>query len=510
VAGILFATAGANLFDSGDSVGTASQAASVASGTTALDPDSVGGRSLALQDAFTQVAENVNPAVVQIRATRRQQNRNPFRGTPFENFFGGPDGERRSQGLGSGAIIRPDGYVVTNNHVVEGADELSVRLFDGSEYDAEIVGTDPPSDLAVLKIDATDLPDLSFGNSDNVKTGQWVLAFGSPLSADLSNTVTAGIVSAVGRLRNAPRSRRMQQQPSSDQQQFTGVQNFIQTDAAINPGNSGGPLVNLQGQMVGINSAIISQTGGYQGIGFSIPVNTVERVTTQLIERGDVRRARLGVSYGPVSPNIIEAEDLPRGAAGIGRVEDGSAADEAGLQAGDIIVAIEGEPLRDYLQLGNVIGSKQPGETISITVNREGERRQFTVELGAWEGEDEPTASAEGGGEDSGGDAPSREDLMDDLGIAYRDLTPDIAEQLGLDSDTGVIITEVDRSREMVRDSGLQPKQIIVRMAGQTVEDGEALRRIYSEIPAGEAFRLVVRTPQGFVTTTALRKPSAE
>jgi serine protease Do len=268
--------------------------------------------------------------------------------------------------------------------------------------------------------------------------------------------------------------------------------------------------VNLQGQMVGINSAIISQTGGYQGIGFSIPVNTVERVTTQLIERGDVRRARLGVSYGPVSPNIIEAEDLPRGAAGIGRVEDGSAADEAGLEAGDIIVAIEGEPLRDYLQLGNVIGSKQPGETISITVNREGERRQFTVELGAWEGEDEPTASVEGGGEDSGGDAPSREDLMDDLGIAYRDLTPDIAEQLGLDSDTGVIITEVDRSREMVRDSGLQPKQIIVRMAGQTVEDGEALRRIYSEIPAGEAFRLVVRTPQGFVTTTALRKPSAE
>ena len=382
MAGVFFATVGANLFGAGNVVGTPGQAANLDGSTAIEQPQDVSASQQDFQTAFTRVAESVNPAVVQIRAQKvvERRMRNPFEGTPFEDFFRqpGPDRDLR-QGLGSGVVIRSDGHIITNNHVVENADQLSVVMQSGTEYDAEIVGTDPFSDLAVIKVDATDLKSISFGDSEQLKTGQWVLAFGSPLSENLNNSVTAGIVSAIGRLRSSPTQRPARQ----GDREISPVQNFIQTDAAINPGNSGGPLVDLNGRLVGINTAIASQTGGYQGIGFAIPSNTVERVATQIIEEGEVRRAHMGIQYGAASPSLVQNEDLPSGAAVIGQVEDGSPADDAGLQPGDVVTAINGKELENYLEIGNTVASMQPGEEVTLSIRRNGETREVTVTLGA-------------------------------------------------------------------------------------------------------------------------------
>ncbi|PSQ95507.1 MAG: serine protease [Bacteroidetes bacterium SW_9_63_38] len=494
LAGILFATIGANLFGLGDTVGTAGQAATL-DGSTAVEQTAEGPRSL--ESAFTKVSEAVNPAVVQIRAQKVVERRmpNPFQGTPFEEFFGGPGGQQRefrSQGLGSGVIIQSDGHIVTNNHVVEDAKQLSVVMKDGTEYDAEIVGTDPFSDLAVIKVDATDMTAVSFGDSNTLKTGQWVLAFGSPLSENLNNSVTAGIVSSVGRL----------QQTGGRGNTQGGVQNFVQTDAAINPGNSGGPLVNLNGELVGINTAIISNTGGYQGIGFAIPSNTVENVVTQIIGSGNVKRAFLGINYGPASQTLIKNEDLPSGSAVISRIQDGTPAAEAGLKAGDIITAINGQTLDKYLQVSNLISSMTPGEEATLTINRNGKRKEMSVTLGSRE---EGMASAEE--ENESGEAPSREQLMEELGLNIQDISPEIARQLGLDNTKGVVITDVDQSNPMIRNSGLEPRQVIVEIAEAKTPDAETFQEVYSEVPAGKAFRVVVRLPGGFVDVTSLRKP---
>ena len=500
LAGVLFATAGANLFGLGNAVGTPGQAANL-DGSTAIEQSQATTGSLQnFQSAFTNVAESVNPAVVQIRAEKvvERRMRNPFEGTPFEDFFGGPGGrerEFRSEGLGSGVVIRSDGHIVTNNHVVENAEQLSVVMLDDTEYDAEIVGTDPFSDLAVIKVDAPEtLKAISFGDSEELKTGQWVLAFGSPLSQNLNNSVTAGIVSAIGRLRSSPQRRSRQ-----GEREISPIQNFVQTDAAINPGNSGGPLVDLNGRLVGINTAIASQTGGYQGIGFAIPSNTVERVATQIIEEGEVRRARLGVRYGAASQSLIENEDLPPGSAVIGEVEDGSAADEAGLKPGDVVTAINGEELDNYLQIGNRITSMQPGTEVNLTIRRNGEQQEVTVTLGA-ASDGEQTASGDE-------ETPSEDQLMEELGLSIQNITPDLARQFGLEDTDGVVITDVDRSNRMIRRSGLQPRQVIIEIAGQPVPDVETFQEVYGNLSAGEGFRVLVRLPQGFVDVTYLRKP---
>lgn len=489
LAGVLFATAGANLFGVGNAIGTAGQAASL-DGSTAIQ-QSTDGNLRGLQNAFTKVSESVNPAVVQIRAQKVVERRmqNPFEGTPFEDFFQGPEREFRSQGLGSGVVVRSDGHIVTNNHVVENAEQLSVKTLDGTEYDAQIVGTDPFSDLAVIKVDASDLTAVSFGNSDDLLTGQWVLAFGSPLSQNLNNSVTAGIVSSVGRL-----------QPTGRAGQ-SGVQNFVQTDAAINPGNSGGPLVNLNGELVGINTAIQSTTGGYQGIGFAVPSNTVERVVTQIIETGRVQRAFLGINYQSASSSLIKNEDLPSGAAIVSQVQDGTPAAEAGLKAGDIITAIDGQELDEYLQVASLIANKQPGDTVTITVNRNGETKEITATLAS---RDEGMTASRGDQEEEG---PSREQLMEELGLSVRNITPEMARQLGLNDTEGVVITDIDRSNPMIRESGLQPRHVVIEIAGQKTPDVETFQQVYGEVEPGEAFRVVVRMPQGFVDVTSLRKP---
>lgn len=496
LAGILFATAGANLFGAGDMVGTSGQAAAL-DGSTAINVEQQTAGSqettspAALQTSFTKVAESVNPAVVQIQAEKvvERRLRNPFEGTPFEDFFGGPRGQpERRQGLGSGAVIRSDGHIITNYHVVENADQLSVRMQDGTQYDAEVVGTDSFSDLAIISVEADKkLKAISFGDSNQLQTGQWVLAFGSPLSPELNNTVTAGIVSAVGRL-----------QQTAGQ----GAQNFVQTDAAINPGNSGGPLVNLRGRLVGINTAIASNTGGYQGIGFAIPANTVERVATQIIEEGEVRRAFLGINYQPASNSLVENEDLPKGSVIIRSITDGSAAAEAGLQSGDVITHVDGTALGKSLQIANLIASKQPGDDVSLRVlKRSGETESLTVTLGSRD--QGMTASAEESG-------PSQDEMMDELGFSVQNVTPEIARQLGLDDTRGVVITEVDQSNRQVREAGLQPRQVILQMAGEEISDVQTFRAVYADINPGQAFRLVIQSPEGFVGQTSLRKPTEE
>ncbi len=505
VAGILFTTAGANLFGVGDRVGTMTRA-----DDTSISEEMAA--AMEFEQAFTQVAENVNPTVVQIRAEQVVESRRgpfggspfegtPFEGSPFEDFFGqrpspfGQQGPQLREGLGSGVIIRQDGYIVTNNHVVESADELSVVTFDGSTYDAEVIGTDPYSDLAVIKIDAAELPVIGFGEADDLRVGQWSMAFGSPLSEELSNTVTAGIISAIGRLQ------------ARDQ---NTLQDYIQTDAAINPGNSGGPLVNLRGQLIGINAAIYSRTGGNVGIGFAIPVNIVERVTNQLIESGSVQRAQLGVNFGPVTESLREALDLPRGAAEISRVIEDSPAAEAGLQPGDVVVAIDGEPLTDYLQLKQLIGAKAPGDVALLTINREGETEEVEVTLGEMEPTDQTAArSGQGGGSSSAA-------MTEELGFSVSDITPQIASRLqaqGLDLEEreGVIVTEVDRTSDAAREAGIGRFQIITSVDGQAVTDMQDFQRIYEEIEPGTTFVVQLQIPSsdGMLTRrTALTKPA--
>ncbi len=497
--GVMFTTVGANIFGLEEGIGTETRAAE----GTAIDRDL---SSVAdFQDAFMEVAERVNPTVVQISserlATRENgQMRNPFEGTPFEDFFGGfegPQQPRPQTGLGSGVVIRSDGYVITNNHVVEGADEVTVVMMDGTRYEAEVIGTDAVSDVAVIKVDQENLPFMSVGNSDDVRVGQWVLAFGSPLSESLSNTVTAGIVSATGRLQGGFAPPQSQQGPSQ-------IHNFIQTDAAINPGNSGGPLVDLNGRLIGINTAIISRTGGNQGIGFAIPVNTVQDVADQLIEHGRVDRARLGVSFGPASQSLIQALDLPRGAAVISSVTPGSAAERAGIEAGDVIVAINDKELTNHLQLSQRIGAMHPGETATLTVVRNDERRTFEVQLGGWEGGDEPTTA-----DRSTEDRPSRSQMMDALGFRLSDLTPELARRAGLEEDVdGVIITEIDPSSQAYRAAELRRGNIIIEIDRKRVRNLDEFEEVYNGIEAGDSFLVRLYTGENQTYITALTKPA--
>lgn len=355
----------------------------------------------ALNRLFHDVAEDVTAGVVSIRVSSGEgeaEEDSPF-GEPLQN-------------LGSGVLVSPDGYVVTNSHVVEGAERIQVRLADKRQFDAEVVGTDSSTDLAVIKIDgATDFPVLPFGNSDRVQVGDWVVAVGNPLQ--LTSTVTAGIVSALGR------------QLRIIEDQFR-IENFIQTDAAINPGNSGGALVNLQGELVGINTAIASRSRRTEGYGFAIPSVLVERVVTDLIAYGEVRRGYLGVSILPVDAERAEEVGLEeiRGVY-IEEVQSGSAADQAGLQGGDVVTSIMGKPIGAPNDLQSLIARKRPGDTVSVSVWRSGVERAFEVEL-------------------MGEDTPVYQDWLSDLrsGSSSGSETPDFRPPDDREDDTAV--TEID------------------------------------------------------------------
>ena len=321
---------------------------------------------------FTYAAETAVEAVVYVEVTvqRRQQYQSI---DPFFRFFFGDEyaqpQSREQKGSGSGVIIRPDGYIVTNNHVVAGATSIQVTLNNNQQYDATVVGTDPATDVAIIKVDAADLPTIPMGDSDALRLGEWVLAIGSPLGVQLRSTITAGIVSAKGR-----------SMPDSSGE--FKIESFIQTDAAVNPGNSGGALVNKKGELVGINTAIVSQTGAYSGYSFAVPVNIVKRVVEDLIDYGSVKRAVLGISMGTVDKKIADEMKLSSvSGVYINEVLKGSAAEKAGLRKNDVIVAIDGQKITDASSVQAKVSSYHPGDKAEISFVRDGKPMQTTVEF---------------------------------------------------------------------------------------------------------------------------------
>ncbi|HWP02014.1 MAG TPA: Do family serine endopeptidase [Gemmatimonadaceae bacterium] len=353
-----------------------------------------------LNSAFTAIAEKVTPAVVSIQAERTSQRRQQLqRRTPpgsLEDFFGQFDPRQfvPQEASGSGFIVSPDGYVLTNNHVVQGFDRVTVSLLDHRTFRARVVGRDPTTDVAVLKIDAQNLPVAALGDDEKVKIGEWVLAIGNPLGLDF--TVTAGIVSAKGR--GGPQLRSLNTDPYA-------VTDFIQTDAAINPGNSGGPLVNIRGEVIGINSAIASQTGLYAGYGFAIPINLARQVMQDIIAHGRVRRAVLGVQITQVTPEDAAVAGLKEitGVLVQSFSSNDSPAKRAGLEVGDVIVRADGREVDRVSTLQRIVRSHQPGESIEVEVMRYGQRKTFTVRLAEAPDSAATVAVEEGRGGTSGG-----------------------------------------------------------------------------------------------------------
>src|SRR5437764_912529 len=325
-----------------------------------------------LGDAFVGIADHVRPEVVFIRSQHVERAQDQRLPPGFEDFF--PNLRRRpqvEQGSGSGFIVSADGYILTNNHVVAGADKVTVKLYDKREFTAKVVGTDPNTDVAVIKIDMRGLPTVQFGNSDSTRVGEWALAIGNPLGEAFSFTVTAGIVSAKGRLL-----------PGLQQTRYA-IQDFIQTDAAINPGNSGGPLVNIRGEVIGINSAIASQTGYYAGYGFAIPISLAKEVMDDIIKYGTVKRAIVGVSIEDVSPSDAKAAGLQdiRGAKVGGFSDDNSPAKKAGIEVGDIILSVNGQQVDRRNGLQRLVRAYHPGDVVHVEIARFGQRKTIDVKL---------------------------------------------------------------------------------------------------------------------------------
>lgn len=375
---------------------------------------------------FTYSAEKVTPAVVHIK-TKMTRNVSRQMMDPFEDFFGGSGGggghrqqPEAQEASGSGVIISADGYIVTNNHVVQDADEVSVMLNDKREFKAKVISTDPSSDIAVIQIKSTGLPFLTFGDSDNLKVGEWVLAVGNPFN--LESTVTAGIVSAKGRSNIIDREK-----------DINPLESFIQTDAAVNPGNSGGALVNLKGELVGINTAIYSRTGQFAGYSFAVPVSIVKKVAADLIKFGNVQRGFLGVNISEVNSKLVQEKDLKvnDGVYVGGFPASGSSAQSAGLKINDVIIKVDGVPTSSSSKLMELVGRKHPGETVVVTVNRGGDVKDFNVTL---KNKDGNTNIVKG--------EVSTAITSDFLGAKLANLTTGDKEKYGVAN--GVKLTEVD------------------------------------------------------------------
>jgi Do/DeqQ family serine protease len=421
-------------------------------------------------NSYADVVARVSPAVVTIRAVRmmRAPRQHPFLDEEsLQDFFGrgGPRRQQRQQqqpaeprgtpqrGLGSGVVISPDGYIVTNHHVVDGAEQITVEFADRRSFPAKLVGNDPPSDLAVLKVDAKDLPVLTLGDSDRVRVGDVVLAVGNPLG--VGQTVTAGIISAKGRRTGL-----------SD----GSFEDFLQTDAPINQGNSGGALVNTSGELVGINSQIFSPTGGNIGIGFAIPSNMTRGVTEQLISKGRVRRGQLGVFVQQVTEDIAQSLGLKE-AKGviIGSVQKGGAAEGAGLRQGDVITALNGAAVGDANELRNLVAATQPGTDVTVDFLRDGREQQVKVTLGELAASAEPGREGGGGGGEGGEQSDGGK-----LGVTVAPLTPELAARLRLPEDRqGLVVMNVEPSGPAA-EAGLQQGDLVEqanRRAVRTVED---------------------------------------
>jgi len=436
-----------------------------------------------LSSRFSAVVKQALPAVVNVSSSKtvtNQASQSPYYSDPFlRQFFGGQFNapqQRREHGLGSGVIVSPDGYILTNNHVVDGADDIKVMLGDNREFEAKVVGTDAKTDIAVLKVDATDLPVLSFGDSTEMVPGDVVLAIGNPFG--LNQTVTMGIVSATGRGGLG----------------IEDYEDFIQTDAAINPGNSGGALISENGQLIGINTAILSGGGGgNEGVGFAIPINMARQVMDQILDHGHVVRAWLGVTIQPVTSQIAKAFDLTdvQGAL-VGDVAADSPAAKADLRTGDIIVDLNGTPVDSSRSLQLQVAMMKPGTTVNLDVMRSGVRESIPVTLGEM-----PTTPNEGSEQIS-----DNSGALD--GVSVETLTPEIAQELQLPATTrGVVISEVDPS-SAAAEAGLQRGDVIEQVNRVPTPDYEAFAAQMQRAGNAEVLLLVNR---GGSTTFVVVEP---
>jgi serine protease Do len=471
---------------------TAQQPAAPSVATSAKTAPPAGAAALAnLSEAFASVAEHVKPSVVFIKSgkTARQPQRPQMQVPPgFEQFFPrmprGQQGPDFQESAGSGFIVSKDGYILTNNHVVEGSDQVTVRLLDRREFQAKVVGTDAGTDLAVLKINADNLTPAPLGDSDAARVGEWVLAVGNPLGENLTFTVTSGIISAKGRTLALPNS--------SDR----SIQDFIQTDAAINPGNSGGPLVSVGGAVIGVNSAIASETGFYSGYGFAIPISLARRVMDQIIAHGHVERAGLGVMVRTVSPNdaaYVGLSDV-QGVV-IEDFGDASPAKKAGLEAGDIIVSVDGKPVEYVGQLQQQIAFRRPGESVKVDVARKGgARKTFEVKLQALSSSKD---TASGDSTASNGDSTNDSAAaIGKLGVTVAPIDENDVRELKLKPDQrGALVTDVKAGGpsygELVDPDHGGP-DIILEVEGSAVRSPADLRKAITSQKAGTIVSLRV------------------
>jgi Do/DeqQ family serine protease len=437
-------------------------------------------------ESYSDVVDRAAPAVVTVRSARHAREPREddpyFDESPLRRFFGGrpPQGGGELQhALGSGVLVRPDGYILTNHHVIEGAEEIKVDLTNRQTYSAKLVGSDPPSDLAVLKIEAANLPVLPLGNSDSVRIGDVVLAIGNPLA--IGETVTSGIISAKGRATG-----------SGD----GSFQDFLQTDAPINQGNSGGALVNTRAELIGINSQILSPTGGNIGIGFAIPCNMAHNVMDQLIANGKVRRSMLGVSVQSITSDLAAGLGM-KGVRGIlvNSVTPGSPAEHAGIKTGDVITTINGTTVNDANALRNLVSSAAPGSDMSLTVLRDGREQQLHAKVG------ELTSDARQKQEGSNEGAPA----SGRLGISAMPLTPEIASQLGLARGVqGVVVDSVDPDGPAAN-AGIERGDVIQRVNNQPVRTAEEVRGALSKSGDRPTVLLVNRRGQTMFLAVPLR-----
>ncbi len=438
-----------------------------------------------MSDGFAELAAQVKPGVVKIttEGTVNVEGGSPLRGTPWGDFFELPDQPRERDGQGSGVIINFSGdqYILTNNHVIRHADNIRVEMTDSRFFEAEVVGRDPLSDIAVLKVAAEDLPAVAMGDSDQLREGEWVLAIGNPMK--FAHSVTTGIISALGRGRF-----------------FGEYGSFIQTDAAINPGNSGGALVNLRGELIGLNTAIVSRSGGNMGLGFAIPINLVKDVVAQLVEHGKVRRGLLGVIIDDLEPLVAEAMGLDRKhGVVIDKVTPGGAADKAGVKVDDIVLAIDGQPMRNSTELRDRIGRTAPGTEIELLVLRDSKEKRIKVEL------DLRTAEALAAGH-SRDDTEAEQEV---LGLKVQELTDALARRLRYEDENGVVVTRVERGSEASR-RGLRRWMLIQEINSKPVKTVGDFEDELAEIEPGAAFRMRVRWQggrQGGTRLVGLRMP---
>ena len=420
---------------------------------------------------FAPLVEKYGPAVVNVEVVQQIRTRGPRipPDDPFYEFFRrfgipGPEGfDRRGEiparGAGSGFIVTPDGYILTNAHVVANADEVIVRLTDRREFQAKVIGIDERTDVAVIKIDAKNLPTVRIGDPSKLKPGEWVLAIGSPFGFE--NSATAGIVSATSRAL-----------PSDN------YVPFIQTDVAVNPGNSGGPLFNMRGEVVGINSQIFSRTGGYMGLSFAIPIDVATHVQEQLIRTGRVVRGRIGVTIQDVNAQLAESFglDRPRGAL-VASVENDGPADKAGIQPGDVILSVNGKPIEQYGELSGEISRMKPGSQAQLQVWRNGRQREITVRVGELQEQPSRFASRAGGAE---------ADEAAKLGLAVRPLAPEEKERI--QTQGNIIVEDVSGPAAV---AGVQPGDIILGVNGKRINSVEELRELAKS--AGKSVALLIQ-----------------